>query len=453
MGKGGRCRIVADVRSKRRSKRQDARTRCADKGGRCRIVAEERGDEEADGGTVEEETPHADRCEKHPLCTRGYKHMGKGGRCRIVADGTFKEADEEADGGTVEEAIEEETPHADRCEKHPLCTRGYKHMGKGGRCSINPLARKRAREYDDDVLQGQGGGGEEEEPDTDQDMLDRSQVEDMEKQEEKEAELAGSGWISQLGRAWALSAALDRQMDVSVETAFIACCVRTRKGGLARLSPLERRMVESFKILLWGYVAQTSRLSMRHLKIDAAIDDLVRQNAAEQAAIDDLSANDDSGEGWSGGDKLGDVGKLKGGKRSSGKGSSGKGSSGKGSSGKTADGGAADEGDLSNVNLADGLVVDGYQFLIRHLASEPLADGSIPIGPVVGAPRGAAINDGEDEDSLHLRRTASSFIIWTCVSARRCARFGKARTARPSCSPTGRWSRATWSSSRFHSEC
>ena len=282
-------------------------------------------------------------------------------------------------------------------------------MGKGGRCSINPLARKRAREYDDDVLQGQGGGGEEEEPDTDQDMLDRSQVEDMEKQEEKEEELAGSGWISQLGRAWALSAALDRQMDVSVETAFIACCVRTRKGGLARLSPLERRMVESFKILLWGYVAQTSRLSMRHLKIDAAIDDLVRQNAAEQAAIDDLSANDDSGEGWSGGDKLGDVGKLKGGKRSSGKGSSGKGSSGKGSSGKTADGGAADGGDLSNVNLADGLVVDGYQFLIRHLASEPLADGSIPIGPVVGAPRGAAINDGEDEDSLHLRRTASSY--------------------------------------------
>ena len=28
---------------------------------------------------------------------------------------------------------------------------------------------------------------------------------------------------------------------------------------------------------------------------------------------------------------------------------------------------------------------------------------------MVGAPRGAAINDGEDEDSLHLRRTASSY--------------------------------------------
>ena len=70
---------------------------------------------------------------------------------------------------------------------------------------------------------------------------------------------------------------------------------------------------------------------------------------------------------------------------------------------------AVDGGDLANVNLADGLVVDGYQFLIRHLSIEPLADESVPTGPVVGPPRGAAIDDGEDVDSLDLGRTASSY--------------------------------------------
>ena len=46
--------------------------------------------------------------------------------------------------------------------------------------------------------------------------------------------------------------ALEREDDVTVESAFTLCCVRTRKGGLKSLSLVDRMICESFKVLLWS---------------------------------------------------------------------------------------------------------------------------------------------------------------------------------------------------------
>ena len=164
---------------------------------------------------------------------------------------------------------------------------------------------------------------------------------------------------SPLARSWTLSAAMDREEDVSVESAFVACCIRTRKGGLSRLSPLERRMMESFKVLLWGYVADPTRLSMRHLKVNTAIDELVR---AESTSSED--------------DVHGMVVDEKAGEASS-----------------------SSAANLTGVNLSDGLVVDGYQFLIKHLVSEPLKDESIPAG-VKGTTQGSRRQSADGKDRL-----------------------------------------------------
>ena len=67
-------------------------------------------------------------------------------------------------------------------------------------------------------------------------------------------------------------------------------------------------MIESVKVLLWGYVAEPTQLSVRALKVDASFDEVAASETQEQ-------------------------------------------------------------GDLDGVNLTDGLVVDGYHhFLIEHLS-------------------------------------------------------------------------------------
>ena len=110
---------------------------------------------------------------------------------------------------------------------------------------------------------------------------------------------------------WELALGLEAEEDVSVETAFALCFTRTRKGGYNSLKPQERRLVDSFKVILWSYVAPTSALSMRALKVEAKVDEIA---AAEQGT---------------------------------------------------------EQGQLAGVNLADGLVVDGYDLLAAHATPTP----------------------------------------------------------------------------------
>ena len=133
---------------------------------------------------------------------------------------------------------------------------------------------------------------------------EEEEEEEVEQQQEEEG-----GMLTAYAKNWALSVALAREEDMSVEAAFLSCLARSRKGGWKGLSPVEKLCVESFKVLLWGYVATCSRLSMRALKMDAAFD---------EAAKVELATDDATGQ---------------------------------------------------NVNLSDGLVLDGYSFLIEHLAA------------------------------------------------------------------------------------
>ena len=119
--------------------------------------------------------------------------------------------------------------------------------------------------------------------------------------------------------SWELALTLEAEEDLTVETAFLLCFTRTRKGGFRSLSALERNMIESFKVIIWSYVAPCALLSMRALKVEAKVDEIA---AAEQGTA---------------------------------------------------------EGQLAGINLKDGLVVQGYDFLVHHLSGGGGdGDGNIP---------------------------------------------------------------------------
>lgn len=59
--------------------------------------------------------PDMGDCERNPRCSRGFKHGGFGGHCSLRPDG---------------------------CERTAGCTRGFKHGGAGGRCSFLPVPGK-----------------------------------------------------------------------------------------------------------------------------------------------------------------------------------------------------------------------------------------------------------------------------------------------------------------------
>ena len=71
--------------------------------------AGEEEEEDAVMGDDGDEDSQPTHCQTHPQCIRGFKHGGRGGRCSL-----------------------EETP----CERHPQCVRGFKHGGRGGHCSL-----------------------------------------------------------------------------------------------------------------------------------------------------------------------------------------------------------------------------------------------------------------------------------------------------------------------------
>jgi len=94
------------------------------------------------------------QCERHPLCVRGFKHLGKGGKCRIVPLEDRVEGSEQPEPRPVATSGPHYTcrncgqpkkaaasicrsPYCtNTCEKDPRCTRGYKHGGLGGLCRI-----------------------------------------------------------------------------------------------------------------------------------------------------------------------------------------------------------------------------------------------------------------------------------------------------------------------------
>ena len=107
-------------------------------------------DRTAGGGTsapiVPVRSQPGGQCRRNPLCVRGYKHGGHGGRCRLRASQGAR-AWLRAGSGTVQNTVQKaaqvacsrKRPRGGCCEKDPRCVRGYKHGGKGGRCS-NGLA-------------------------------------------------------------------------------------------------------------------------------------------------------------------------------------------------------------------------------------------------------------------------------------------------------------------------
>jgi hypothetical protein len=204
--------------------------------------------------------------------------------------------------------------------------------------------------------EGEEGEEEEEEEDNDEDETE----EDAGDEHESADEVAE---VANMGPSWMLSLALEREEDITVEAAFSLCLSRTRKGGLKGLSPTDHLICESFKVLLWSYVAPCSRLSMRALKIDAAVDQIARV------------------EFWG---EPGEPGQS-----------------------------------APSVNLKDGLVVDGYDFLIRHLAegraptegaleagSSPAASGPVPQPETLDVRFGAVVRlverDARGVSTLHL---------------------------------------------------
>ena len=104
------------------------------------------------------------RCERNPLCTRGYKHGGRGGHCslrkepakataaakqpkttplhqRPQSSAPMPVVDNKPSSGEQPRLSHKKgaaSPGGDgtQCERHPLCTRGFKHGGRGGHCSL-----------------------------------------------------------------------------------------------------------------------------------------------------------------------------------------------------------------------------------------------------------------------------------------------------------------------------
>ena len=104
------------------------------------------------------------QCERHPLCTRGFKHGGRGGHCslrkepakataaakqpktaplhqRQQSSAPMPVVDNKPSPGEQPRLSHKKgaaSPGGDgtQCERHPLCTRGFKHGGRGGHCSL-----------------------------------------------------------------------------------------------------------------------------------------------------------------------------------------------------------------------------------------------------------------------------------------------------------------------------
>ena len=175
---------------------------------------------------------------------------------------------------------------------------------------------------------------------------------------------------------WTLAHKLRQECDISVNSAFLSCIARSRKGGYRGLTSLERSLVESFKVLFWGYVADCASLSMRSLKMDAAFDEALRAELGpsvidERGASRTPSAGSSAASAASPAPAAASSGKKEAARRSSRKGAAA-------AAPADNDGSIDNEASLVdlaqkdlNVNLGDGLVVDGYDFLINYLASKP----------------------------------------------------------------------------------
>ena len=88
-----------------------------------------------------------------------------------------------------------------------------------------------------------------------------------------ELEAAGPQTVlAKVGGVWASYAGDAEADDLPLEVAFRAAMARSRKGGMSSLQPAERRIVESCKVLMWGYVAEPRFLSTRALKNNAEVD-------------------------------------------------------------------------------------------------------------------------------------------------------------------------------------
>jgi hypothetical protein len=81
----------------------------------------------------------ANLCERSEFCIRGFKHRGMGGKCSIrMVRAVECESDTDAQDAAQgpDDAGETTVQTGNVCLRSPFCTRGYKHGGRGGRCSI-----------------------------------------------------------------------------------------------------------------------------------------------------------------------------------------------------------------------------------------------------------------------------------------------------------------------------
>ena len=87
--------------------------------------------------------------------------------------------------------------------------------------------------------------------------------------------------LAKVGGVWASYAGDAEADDLPLEVAFRAAMARSRKGGMSSLQPAERRIVESCKVLMWGYVAEPRFLSTRALKNNAEVDVMAAEEMAK----------------------------------------------------------------------------------------------------------------------------------------------------------------------------
>ena len=164
MGRGGHCKL-ADEAEWENGKRPLDGDLVPDDAGKIRALNNS-------GRPIPPPRKGRGQCERHPLCTRGFRHCGHGGKCALrkplpgeVIDPQYLEhlkpkgsgsssaapasasasvdGDNESQGGEESQGEEDEEVVAKRraaeydmpCERNPNCIRGYKHRGKGGACS------------------------------------------------------------------------------------------------------------------------------------------------------------------------------------------------------------------------------------------------------------------------------------------------------------------------------
>jgi len=128
------------------------------------------------GGATSEDPPT--RCKLNRLCVRGFQHGGQGGRCMFaweqvaptptpakpLAPAPQPTSQSQRVPGDPEPALDAVTKMSggdnsnvnravsgapegaeDQCEKHPGCCRGFRHHGKGGKCSIGPPRKRKSK--------------------------------------------------------------------------------------------------------------------------------------------------------------------------------------------------------------------------------------------------------------------------------------------------------------------